>query len=222
MQRSGIQLSIVDAETAGLILLSYQHYWATPSFTSGFYYSFCQQALYLAFHLLLFMGSQTIGDFLMGRVPSWTGMLCCTRSVFSHILVILTEHSLVSCEQLCQPTYLFLGDSILVGFLKHSLQVILNLGSCWGASFKPGCLSLSILCYVLFINTVQSSNSEICCQLQRLVGGLMLRTIPLPLAPGRLMLFASTTYSVRPSINLLEHGCVMSDDRRVESLYAEE
>ena len=37
----------------------------------------------------------------------------------SHILVILTEHSLVPVEQLRQTTCFFIPDPILAGFMEH-------------------------------------------------------------------------------------------------------
>ena len=89
-------------------------------------------------------------------------------SVFP-ILVILTKHCLVPVEQLRQTTRQFLGDPILAGFLEHSFHRVQNLRCCGGTSFKPW-LSLSIIGYVMFIDTGEGFHGEPCCQFQRLVG----------------------------------------------------
>ena len=87
--------------------------------------------------------------------------------VFQSLSGALTEHSMVSGE----PTFLFLGDSTLVGLFEHSLQVIRNLGNCGGASFRPR-LFLFTLRYLLLVYIGESPSGEASGRLEGLVGGV--------------------------------------------------
>ena len=105
--------------------------------------------------------------------PTRWGEGCLINAVLNqvsptNILVISTEHSLVLSKQCCQMTRLFPGDLILAGFLIHTLQMVWNLRRHWGASYRPQ-LFPSIFCDVLLINVGECSDSETCCQLQRLI-----------------------------------------------------
>ena len=133
----------------------------------------------------------------------------------SHILVILTEPGLVPVEQLRQTPRLILSDHILTGFLEHSLQVVRNLRRCGGTSSDPCCLSPSLVMFcssmlvkVLMLSPAASSKGWLVELIQR--------TMTFPLAPVRLMLLASTTLLLRPSI-LARHGCITLDSRKVQT-----
>ena len=66
---------------------------------------------------------------------------------------------MVSGEEICKETLLFLSDFTLAGPLEDSLQMIRILGSCGGASFKSQ-LSLLTFCYVMLVDTGESLKCE--------------------------------------------------------------
>ena len=121
----------------------HQHYRGTPSPLSELYHSSHQKVLYLAFFLLLLLIPQHVGEALCDRpgfILDWNAML--HQVSFFNILIVLTEHSMVSGEQICQLTFLFLSDSTLASFLELSLLVIRYLGGRGVYLSDPGCFSL--------------------------------------------------------------------------------
>ena len=136
----------------------------------------------------------------MGQVPSWTVMLCCTKSVFPTWWSFCLDKTWYCLSNSANRLACALVTPSWQAFWK-------SLGAFFSSQLSP-----SILCYALLIDADESSNSEYCCQLQRLVSEV---DATLPLAPDWLLLFASSTLSLRAIISF--SGAVLCDVKQQES-----